>query len=138
MPKCYILSGIPCSGKSSWASKQGIPILSCDKIREELWGTPYKFNKKKEDMVWSLFYQRVIMEYRDFIIDNTNCKQSYINKIKDHLRAEYEIEIKRFDCSLSKAYIRNVLRYLKCKKWIPFKVIKNMKKNYDKLWKISI
>lgn len=63
--KCIILVGIPCSGKSSWASRQGIPILSCDQIRIDLFGKDYKFDYKKEFLVWEkLKYANI-----DFIID---------------------------------------------------------------------
>ncbi len=143
MRKCYILSGIPCSGKSSWVKDNlkidyhgyKCDIISCDKIREELFGKNYKYTKNNEERVWDVFYYKITLQTHSFIIDNTNCKQKYINKIKSCLIGEWDIEIKRFDIPLWKAYYRNILRYLFTGKWIPFKIIKNMKKNYDSLWK---
>ena len=62
--------------------KQGIPILSCDKLRLLLNPKKYEFNPEKEKYVWKVFYGKVCEMRTDFIIDNTNCKIEYINKIK--------------------------------------------------------
>jgi predicted kinase len=133
--KCYILSGAPLSGKSTWAKKQGIPILSCDRLRLEYSGGKYIFDPQMEKDIWEDFYFRLGTYKHDFIIDNTNCKEKYINKIKECLNSKYEIEIIKFEASLWLSYFRNIKRWLFTGKWIPFKVIKNMKKNYKKLWK---
>jgi len=136
MPKCYILSGAPLSGKSTWAAKQKLPILSCDKIRLDYFNGGYVFDPKVEKEIWEDFYYRVKNNYaKDFIIDNTNCKLGYINKIKENLPKNFEIEIVKFEVSLLKSYYRNIKRWIFTGKWIPFKVIKNMKENYKKLWK---
>lgn len=132
---CYILSGIPCNGKSTWTAKQNLPIISCDNIRVELFGRNYKFSKANEEIVWNEFYKRVENQTSSFIVDNTNCKQIYIQQVKRILlQNNFNWEIKRFDISLYKAYYRNVIRYIKTGKFIPFKVIKNMYNNYKKLW----
>jgi len=136
MPKCYILSGAPLSGKSTWAKKQKLPILSCDKIRLDYSNGNYVFDSKVEKEIWEDFYYRVKNIYtQDFIIDNTNCKLVYINKIKENLPKDFEIEIVKFEISLLKSYYRNIKRWIFTGKWTPFKVIKNMKENYKKLWK---
>ena len=138
MPKCIILSGAPLSGKSTWAKKQGLPILSCDSIREDLFGYPYQFKPEREKEVWERFYNQVYLQTSDFIVDNTNCKESYINKIKENLTKDTDgwlVIIKQFEVSLWESYYRNVKRWLLTGKWIPFKVIKDMKKNYKNLWK---
>jgi len=129
-PICKVLIGMPCSGKSTWAEKQGIPIISCDRIRQEF-NTNY--NPKIENQVWEIFYGRLASFKEDFIIDNTNCKQSYINKIKSVLKDKFEIEYIWFDVPLWKAKYRNIIRYLKTGKWIPIKVLENMYKNYKNL-----
>jgi|JI9StandDraft_1071089.scaffolds.fasta_scaffold48923_4 predicted kinase len=137
MPKVYILSGAPLSGKSTWAAKQKLPILSCDKLRFEYFGGEYKFDEKVEKEIWEDFYYRVGLFKEDFIIDNTNCKLVYINKIKENLNKDlnWEVEIVKFEASLLNSYCRNIKRYIFTKKWIPFKVIHQMKLNYNKLWK---
>jgi len=135
MPKCIILSGAPLSGKSTWAKKQGLPILSCDSIREDLFGYPYQFNPKREKEVWEKFYNQVYLQSSDFIIDNTNCRKEYINKIRENLSKEFQVEIIKFEASTVKSYYRNIKRWIFTGKWIPFKVIKQMKQNYKNLWK---
>lgn len=139
--KCYVLSGIPNSGKSSWAEKQGLPIISCDKIRTEIYGKDYKFSPWKENDVWDRFYHllRIVssLEKESFIIDNTNCRYAYISKIKCIVEQyNFDIEVKKFPISLTKAYYRNIKRWILTGKYIPFKVIRNMQKNYKKLWNI--
>jgi len=129
-----LLIGIPTSGKSTWARKQNLPIISCDEIRKEF-GTNY--DSKLEKLVWGCFYRRISEMKEDFIIDNTNCKLVYINKIKENLNKDlnWEVEIVKFEASLLNSYCRNIKRYIFTKKWIPFKVIHQMKLNYNKLWK---
>jgi len=135
MPKCIILSGAPLSGKSTWAVKQKLPIISCDRLRLEYFGGEYKFDPKIEKEIWEDFYYRLKLFSEDFIVDNTNCKLGYINKIKDNLYPDFEVEIVKFEVSLLKSYYRNIKRWIFTGKWIPFEVIKDMKKNYNKLWK---
>lgn len=137
MPKCYILSGAPLSGKSTWAAKQKLPILSCDRLRLEYSGGVYKFDADLEKEIWDDFYQRIKSYKKDFIIDNTNCRLVYINKIKECLNKDFEIEIVKFETSLLNSYLRNIKRWMFTGKWIPLKVIKNMKNNYKKLWKTA-
>lgn len=137
MAKCIILSGIPTSGKSTYAKKAGLPILSCDIIREELFGKNYMFSKQNETQVWDIFYQRVNNQITSFVVDNTNCKQVYIDTIKENLcsKLDWEVTIVKFDIPLWKAYYRNIKRYVFTGKYIPVDVLKTMKKNYDRLWK---
>lgn len=140
MPKCIILSGIPNSGKSTWAKNQKLKIISCDKLRLMFNNGKYKYNPELEKRVWDYFYYILNNAEIDFIVDNTNCKQGYINKIKENLnkKLEWDVEIKRFDIPLWKAHYRNVIRYLKTGKWIPIKTINNFYKNYNQLWKKDV
>lgn len=137
MPECIILSGIPTSGKSTYAKKVGLPTISCDKIREEIFGKHYQFSKQNEKLVWDTFYQLVNSQITSFIVDNTNCKQVYIDTIQEHLcpQLNWKISVVKFDIPLWKAYYRNIKRYMFTGKYIPVDVLKNMKKNYDRLWK---
>lgn len=144
MPKCIILRGIPCSGKSTWIRKKhyidhygySYKVLSCDKIRIELSNGKYVYSKSNEESVWKEFYLRIedsVKDNENFIIDNTNLKEYYINQITSRLTGNYEIEIVTFHISLWKANLRNIIRRIKTGKWIPFKVMKSMYINYKKL-----
>lgn len=133
-PICYITIGIPNSGKSTWSKKQGIPILSCDDLRNKRnSGKKYIFDPKIEKEVWEEFYEKVKLMNRSFIIDNTNCKIGSINKIKENLHKNYQIEYVWFDIPLWKALYRNFKRRIFENKWIPIEVMKTFYKNYNKL-----
>lgn len=137
-----ILIGPPLSGKSTYARKQigknhNITLLSCDIIRMSLINSEkYVFSPEKEGKVWNIFYsslKEVGDEKKDVIIDNTNCRLPYIHKIEEVLGKEYYYARVYFDVPLWKLYMRNVIRRLKEDKWIPFKVIKQMRQNFLKL-----
>lgn len=138
MPECIILSGVPCSGKSTWAKKHRNThkIISCDNIRSALFDK-YRFSKKNEDLVWGCFFElikRYSQNNNNIIIDNTNLRLSYINEIKNSLPKEYKVTIKPFHISLWKAKLRNYIRYAKTGKWIPLDLMNHFYKNYIKLY----
>lgn len=142
--KILILSGIPCSGKTTYAKKlqklSGYQIISRDDIRMRLFGKRYKQNSNGEFIVTREFEKLLFnaaLADKDTILDNTFCKERYINEVLERCGVfkNAQICIKFFDISLGVAYIRNVLRYLKTGKYIPRSVIKNMYKNYKKIKK---
>jgi len=146
-PTIFILSGIPLSGKSTWAKKycnyswHKIKIISRDQIRMEVFKlkkySNYKFTKNNEQFVTVIFdieLEKSISKQYDIILDNTHCKEAYIDSvIKKFEKTNYEIKVLFFDISLTKTFIRNIFRYIKSGKYIPWKVIKEMKKNYQKI-----
>lgn len=139
-PKIKILSGIPCSGKSTYTKKYGdkYTILSRDSIREILYPSNYKQNGKAEEKVTKVFnnaLHTLLMEEKNIIIDNTNVREGYIDSLLNTLKEypNYIIEIKFFYIPLYRAKYRNILRYIRTGKWIPIKVMNNMFKNYSNL-----
>lgn len=146
----YILVGIPCSGKSTWRRKiiknhlfkgKNVPrIISRDDVRQELFGDDYDHNIQSEIQV-TIITQKQLKQYltekhETIIVDNTHCKEGYIdNLIRDieYLSNDEKIQIIFFDTNLILAYYRNIKRYFQNGKWIPFKIINHMKKNYDKI-----
>lgn len=140
MYKCLILSGIPNSGKSTWArNNEGqYWILSCDNIRLDLHGGKYIFDPKKEEEIWETFY-RIVEKYArlgySMMIDNTNCKRAYIDKIISLLPPEYKVEIKYFPIPLWKAQLRNIRRWVVTGKYVPWNIMKIMHKNFKNLTK---
>jgi len=135
-----ILSGIPCSGKSSFAKNYRYAhcyyIISRDDIRASFFMTPYVHTHENEKEVTRVFDKHLDLSIGcklNIIIDNTNCKEKYINELIKKCPKGYTVRVMFFDCSLIKSYIRNIRRYLKTGKWIPFRVIRDMKRNYDKI-----
>lgn len=135
MANIVILVGIPCSGKSTWARNFKY-VVSRDTIREYLFGKNYKQNFDSEKLVTSNFNEMLdsYIEYikEPIILDNTHCKKAYIDEILKRY-SKQNIKIKFFDVSLPKAYYRNIKRWIFTGKWIPFKVIDQMYKNYKKI-----
>ena len=139
-----VLSGIPCSGKTTYRKKY-LPnhaVVSRDDIRLSL--TPsgryndWVFSKENEDKVTEEFdnlYWVFLGCRRNIVLDNTYCKQSYIeNEIRRLPKHQYyRIRVIFFDCPLWKAYLRNIGRWITTGKYIPLKVMRDMKKNYDKI-----
>ena len=145
MKTVIILSGIPCSGKSTLANQltNSSNILSRDAIREELFGENYIHNKHDEEIVTNRFYDQLHYlltnnKYLPVIIDNTNCKELYIYQLISYIDTidKFIIIIKKLDIPLWKALYRNIIRYFKTGKYIPYNVMKNMYKNYKSInWK---
>lgn len=140
MPKITVLIGIPCSGKSTWARNMqkypSIRTISRDTIRANCFTQPYQYNLINEELVTRIHdtaFHYSVEKKEDIILDNTHCKEAYLNEIIKTKPTGYSLQFVYFDCPLWKAYYRNVVRYLKTGKWIPFKIIKQMKKNYDKI-----
>ncbi len=75
MGKLLILTiGLPRSGKSTWAKKQGIPIVNLDSIRLALHGKAYI--QEAESMIWTIAKYMVkslfIAGHDKVIVDATN------------------------------------------------------------------
>lgn len=145
-----ILVGIPCSGKSTlvsktlelnnWSEDKLTVALSRDDIRnyDLCFKQPYAHSNKNEQMVTEIFNSELdtwlkLPMVEKIILDNTHCKEKYINEIITKYGNEFNITIKFLDISLTRAHIRNVKRYLRTGKWIPFSVINNMYENYNKI-----
>lgn len=143
MPNIIILSGIPCSGKSTFAKikeeNYTYISLSRDEIRENFFQEPYhycNFNEKKVTEIFDKNLNILLTNDNNIIIDNTNCKDNYLFDLIRNIEkkyTEYNVYVVFFDISLIKAHFRNILRYIKTGKWIPIKVLNNFYKNYQKI-----
>jgi len=88
MRTLYVLSGLPGSGKSTWAEdfkkthKEPTFIIASDDIRVELGGYPQYF--KEETKVWELFYSRMNepLIYNDVnVIMDSTCLEDKFRKL---------------------------------------------------------
>lgn len=137
MPNCTFLVGIPLSGKSTYAVGREVRsadiVLSRDRIREGMCEGKYKFRASWEPSVTEYFNMKLDLyasKGLDLIVDNTNCRVKNIKEILVRLPDGYKIFYMFFPISRRRAYIRNILRFVKTRKWIPFKVIDRMYINY--------
>jgi predicted kinase len=142
MPNALILVGIPTSGKTTFAIRAAggyslYSIISRDNLRIEIFGGKYKQNHHEELRITKAYDEllKLNIDHKlSMILDNTHCRDSYIIPVLTTLvAAGYDVRIKFFDIPLWKAYYRNFMRGIRTGKWIPRKVIKAMKKNYDKI-----
>lgn len=136
MPKLLILSGIPGSKRDKYVKKMkdGWEILSRDSIREILFGRNCYITNKIEEEVTREFNFKLEKAYLcrlNIIYNSTNCKESYIDKIIAECPVNYDVELKFFPMSLIRAFIRNYIRFLKGGTWVPLRVMREMKKNFD-------
>lgn len=74
MKTLIITIGLPRSGKSTWARKQGIPIVNPDSIRLAIHGK--NFIQESEDLVWCIAKYMVkalfLAGHDNIILDATN------------------------------------------------------------------
>lgn len=136
MPKLVILSGIPGSKRPVYMSKwkTSYEILSRDEIRDSLFGKDRIITNYVEEEVTREFNFKLNKAYLcglNIIINNTNCKEEYIDKIIAECPVEYDVELKFFDTSLYMAYWRIYLTYLRGGRYVPFRIIKKMKNGFD-------
>lgn len=98
---CYIMIGLPGSGKSTYVEKNlpGYPVISRDKIREEL-GYARPGEKKllprgleaKVTQEQDFRLNNYIQEQVPFVLDNTNLKESYLAPVIQKLKsASYKV-----------------------------------------------
>jgi predicted kinase len=81
--KVFILIGIPCSGKSTYANKvlnsSNTIIVSSDEIRKDLNGT-YKFSPETNNIVFDIVKNEVKLALSkgfDVVVDATNTNKKY-------------------------------------------------------------
>ncbi len=140
--KLIIFSGIPCSGKSTYGeylmTNKNTILVSRDILREKYFGPNYKYTKSNEKFISNKFdeimdscIENELINY--IILDNTHCKEKYLDNLITIYGQIFDIHIIFFELTLKKAYLRNILRFIKTGKWIPFYVIKNMYHNYSKI-----
>ena len=96
MKKLILTVGLPRSGKSTWARKQGHPIVNPDSIRLALHGEG--FIASAEPFVWAIAYNMAkalfLAGHDTVIIDATNTTEErrydWILKFKDLAEITYE------------------------------------------------
>lgn len=137
-PRCYILSGPPCSGKTTFRELY-LPYERCickDDIRTHMAGGKYVFDRRLEEKVQQevdILVAQAVANKENVVIDQTNVKLGYLQAFVDSFKDTHNITIYPFYEPLWKLYLRNIKRYLVKRKWIPFKVINTMCKNQKKM-----
>lgn len=138
-PELIILVGPPCAGKTTFRKNEiykDYVILSRDDIREKYWGKDYKYtdtNEAKVSIISENTFNFAVKDNLNIIVDATHCKEQYLQLWLDAKPGHYSIKFYFFYIPIWRAYIRNILRYIKTGKYIPITILKNMYKNYNKI-----
>lgn len=124
MNKLIICVGISGSGKSTWSTNYirenpNTLRINRDDIRKTLVGSLDGYYQRKDlnriechiNGLEEDFFNSIIGLDKSIIIDNTNLKQSYLNRwIQLSQNTNYHIEYKLFDISLEEAVERVIIR----------------------------
>ncbi len=115
--KLYVLIGIPCSGKTTYARKYfkelDVEIISTDEIRKNLTGT-YRFSTETNNLVFSIAKDRIKEELSsglNVVFDATNTNKKYRKDIiKIGQKMNSDIIALVFNTPLNTCLARNSLR----------------------------
>jgi predicted kinase len=137
-PKIIFLIGPPCSGKSTYAKKLAqLPDhfrVNRDDLRIMLKrkGPIGRLGEKIGVLMMEKGIESIINSGLNLgvVIDNTHCKLSYLNEVKQKYGSKADIQIVLFDQPLWKLHFRNVWRCIKTRVWIPSHVINIMYDNF--------
>lgn len=137
-PTCYIMSGIPGCGKSTWSRKftaehNNIVQVSRDEIRFSLLADGEDYFAH-EDEVIATFYAEIneaLAAGHDVIADATHISDRALYNTLKAIRADCKMLLVSFDTPLEVCILRNFAR--EGRECVPTKVIVNMSKAKEKL-----
>lgn len=135
MPKLTILIGTPASGKSTYAewavrTEPKTIRISRDEIRFAQFQE--KLEGNYENMISKLIHSQIKTSLENgwnVVIDNCNCRKSYINEFVESYKHLADIDFKVFDLPLSTILKRNQSRNRR----VPNVVIESMYKDLQNL-----
>lgn len=100
MNKLILTVGLPRSGKTTWALKQGVPVVSRDGIRKALYDKVYI--SEAEEMVAAIEKYMVkalfLAGHDTVIIDNTHLRKKYRDRwiCSRYSQIQWKIELEEF------------------------------------------
>lgn len=125
MKTLYITVGLPRSGKSTWADKQGIPIVCPDDIRLASHGRAYI--PDFEPFVWAItkvMVKALLARHDTVILDATNMT---VKRRKQWVDDSWDIVFVRFPVSADEC----IDRAIKDKRYDLIEVIRGMNETYE-------
>jgi predicted kinase len=140
MSKIIMLIGPPNSGKTTWTrefikkNKEYVKV-SRDDFRR-MFFDEWVVSRDMENILTNI-QNTVVDKFLDsgvnVILDNTHCKQQYIDAIIERYGSKHDIIYKVFDVDRHTLMARNEYRGKIDGKYIPDTVMENMIKNFNKL-----
>ena len=130
-PTCYIMSGIPGCGKSTWARKftvehDNVVNVSRDEIRFSLLADGNDYFAREDDAV-AIFYSEIneaLAEGHDVIADATHISERALRETMRRIDIDCDKVLVSFDTPLDTCIARNALRDGRAR--VPERVIRNM------------
>ena len=105
MKRLILTVGLPRSGKSTWAKKQGLPIVNPDAIRLGLHGE--RFISEAEPFVWAIAKVMVnalfLAGHEEVILDATNITKARRDDWKGPWKRLYQVIDTMEDVCISRA-----------------------------------
>lgn len=101
--------GLPRSGKSTWAMKQGCPIVNRDAIREAYLGDRRNFGDEKEcsRLEMLMVHSLLLAGHDKVIVDATHLRTKYRNRWEKFAKEnDYKVIYKTFDTSMKECQRR--------------------------------
>lgn len=141
MGKLKILIGTTLSGKTTWAKEylnnnSNTYYVSRDSEREVMFGEYRQGSQKEENVITEIVNNKVwtYLKIGDVILDNTHCKQEYLDAVVNEFKYSYDIEFIVMPL-LDKTELikRNQERFLKTGKLIPERVLHFQIKDFSEL-----
>lgn len=139
MATIIITVGPPLAGKSTWAKRfvrtnPEYVRVNRDDLRYML-RSSLKVGQQLEDVITgisSYIILKALFNKKSIVLDNTHCKNKYIEDICSKFPNE-EYIVKYFVEPIWKLKLRNILRWIKTGKWIPPHVIDQMDINMRRM-----
>lgn len=130
-PTCYIMSGVPGCGKSTWARKftaehDNVVNVSRDKIRFSLLADGEDYFAREDDAV-AIFYSEInetLAAGHDVIADATHISERALRNTMRRIDVDCDKVLISFDTPLETCIARNALRDGRAR--VPEYVIRNM------------
>ena len=130
-PTCYIMSGIPGCGKSTWARKftaehDNVVNVSRDEIRFSLLTDGEDYFAREDDAI-AIFYSEIneaLAEGHDVIADATHISERALRNTMRRIDIDCNKVLVSFDTPLDTCIARNALRDGRAR--VPERVIRNM------------
>jgi predicted kinase len=145
-PTVYLLVGIPLSGKSTWANRKKLPVISRDQIILELENS---LKTSQQEVSYNLAFstvnhsrvnlelqrrlQQANINRKDVIVDMTHLTRKHRAYTLGYFDNKYwnRVAVLFATPSISEIRHRNCIRTVICKKTTPDTVIQQMIKDYQ-------
>lgn len=140
MTKIILLVGPPNSGKTTWTKNfmeknKNYVKVSRDDFRQIFFGE-WVVSSESENIlteIQNITVDTFLSKNINVILDNTHCKEKYINDIINRYGKNHDIIYKVFDVDKHTLMVRNEYRGKVDGKYIPDTVMENMIKNFNEL-----